>query len=1007
MNTHTVFLFSQHYTNINISKSKKIKMKKILFAILMTMTLTNVFAQERRTTVSVVSRGATVDGRVLDSESGEPLVQCSVALMSSDTTKLITGVVSGQDGSFSIKGVKKGNYIVKISFVGYHNFYHKLDISEERGSHKLGTVLLASSSIVLNQAVVTGQLKEMEMKDDTLMFNADAFKVPEGSVLEDLIRKLPGVEMEEDGTIKVNGKTVKRILVDGKEFFNNDKKMTLENIPTHIINKIKTYEKQSDFSRITGIDDGNEETVMDLSLKKGTNKGWMGDINGAYGTRDRWAGRVNARRFKEGFSTFIFGNMGNSTGRNASNGDNTNGSMGANMVFAVKNFEIGGSVNYRGSNSKSTSKTASQSYVATAAFSNSLNSNRNTNNSFNGQFKMEWKIDSLTTVVFSPSFVNGNNHSNRSGQSISFKADPYSGDVNDPLSQRYLIADSIKLNENESSSWNEGKNYNYSGNLMFNRRLGGKPWFGPGAEKGTSGRNFSVTLRGTTSENNTFNTQYTHLRYNQKDSTDITYRHTKTPTGNRDYSLGFSYSEPILRNLFAQLNYRYSYSKRYSDGDTYDFGLIDAIGEQIWNQYGQFGLDVPEEDLDKYRSDLYSRFTDNVNKTHNVDFNLRFITQILNLSAGVSTELQKQRMAYCYNALDTVATRSISRVSPNMNARFRFTRQHSLNLTYRGNSSQPNITDLFNNRDESNPMRIREGNPDLKPSFTNNFNVDYQRQWIESRQSVNARFAYSTTKNSITNCTEYNEETGGTVSHPENVDGHWNISGNVGFNTPLFTKKITFNTSTNASYNNNVSFLYKDKITTLNTVTNTNLSERVTFTLRLADIDVRANGSINWTRAKNALVESANRDTYNFRYGLSSTGNFSNGFGYSTDIEMNSRRGYATKEANTNELIWNAEISYRFLKRRATLSLQAFDILQQRSNVSRQISTNGRSDSENKFISSYYMLRFAYRLNKIGGRRQQQPDTNAGERSGQREYQREDRGERGSGGGARFRVVGR
>ena len=226
-------------------------MKKILSFLLMMLCVFAVSGQQRTTSKSS-EKGASITGRILDSETGDPLVQCSVALMSSDTTKLITGCVTSNDGSFNMKGLSKGNYIVKVSFVGYHNFFHAQNIPDNKSSQRLGTVLLTPSSILLDQAVVTGQLKEMEVKDDTLMFNADAFKVPEGSVLEDLIRKLPGVEMEEDGTIKVNGKTVKKILVDGKEFFGNDKKMTLENIPTHIINKIKTYDKQSDFSRITG-----------------------------------------------------------------------------------------------------------------------------------------------------------------------------------------------------------------------------------------------------------------------------------------------------------------------------------------------------------------------------------------------------------------------------------------------------------------------------------------------------------------------------------------------------------------------------------------------------------------------------------------------------------------------------------------------------------------------------------------------------------------------------------
>ena len=998
-------------------------MRKILaLLILMSISVSSVQAQVRQRNVSVTKGGAAVNGRVLDSESGEALVQCTVAVMSADTTKLITGTVTSEDGSFEIKNLAKGSYILKMSFVGYHNYYYKLDITETKGTRHLGAIAIAPASITLNQATVVGQLQEMEMKDDTVVYNADAFKMQEGAVVNDLIRKLPGVVIEDDGKIKVNGKELKRIMVDGKDFFRNDMKTTLENLPTNVINKLKVYDKESDFSRITGIDDGNEETVMDLTLKKGQNKGWMGDVSGAYGTRERWQGRVNARRFKEGFSTFIFGNMGNSDGRNTANGDNTNGSIGANMVFAVKDFEIGGSVQYRGSNSKNQSNATSRNMrdKENTTYSNSFNKNKNTNNNYSGNLKMEWKIDTLTTIVFTPDFSKGNSNSNRDGRSRSFYYDPYSYGIINPLDEGDLLPDSVKQNYTKSSSWNNSDNYNYHGNLMFNRRLGGKPWFGPGAEKGTSGRNFSITLSGGTSGSDAFNTNYNHVddklrdKYTRttKDATGVTYRSTVTPNSNRNYTVGFSYNEPILRNLFAQVNYRYEYSYRNSDGDTYDFGIDSVKAQILWENYGQFGLEVPEEEWGNYLSDQYSKYTKNENYTHRVEFSLRYITKLLNISAGVNMERQHQKMEYNYNMLDTIASRNISRLSPTLNARFNFGRQHTLRLSYRGNTRQPEMTDMFNNTDKSNPMNIREGNPDLKPSFTNNVQANYQRFFMETKRSINARLAYSNTLNSITNRQEYNEREGSTVTRPENIDGNWNIDGNFGFNTPFIWEKLTFNTNTSASYRRSASYYFESKrdenkkiikgTTYENEVITKNVRQNLSFSLRLEDIDIRTNGSVNWTKADNAQIPDNSRNTYNFRYGVSSTGNFSNGFGYSTDIAMNSRRGYTGDNANTNELVWNAEVSYRFLKRRATISLQAFDILQQRTDYNRRITETSISDSDNKTIYAFYMLRFQYRLTQFGDRRFRRgtPDFNAGERSAQETQPRSER----QGGGGRFRT---
>ena len=221
---------------------------------------------------------STLTGKVIDSETGEALIASTVRIMSTDTTRLVAGNATTKDGTFSVKSVRDGNYILKVSYVGYNDFYRAISVKRKdtKGNQAIGTIMMTQSSIQLTQAVVTGELKEMEMKDDTLIFNADAFKVPEGSVLEDLIKKLPGVTVE-DGTIKVNGKTVRRILVGGKEFFGNDQNMSMKNLPAEIVDKVKTYDRQSDFSRITGIDDGEEETVLDLTIKKGFQQGheWL------------------------------------------------------------------------------------------------------------------------------------------------------------------------------------------------------------------------------------------------------------------------------------------------------------------------------------------------------------------------------------------------------------------------------------------------------------------------------------------------------------------------------------------------------------------------------------------------------------------------------------------------------------------------------------------------------------------------------------------------------------
>lgn len=925
--------------------------KRTILSLILSVTTIASFAQ------------STLTGKVIDSETGEALIASTVRVMSTDTTRMIAGNATTKDGAFTIKSVKDGNYILKVSYVGYRDFFRSINVQRKanKGNISIGTILMKQNSIQLNQAVVTGELKEMEVKDDTLIFNADAFKVPEGSVLEDLIKKLPGVTIE-DGTIKVNGKTVRRILVGGKEFFGNDQNMSMKNLPAEIVDKVKTYDKQSDFSRITGIDDGEEETVLDLTIKKGFQQGWFGNIDAGYGTEKLYSGRLMLNRFSEKMQGNVLGSQ-NNTGNN---GNATTRQIGGRLMFDTDKIEFGGNFRFNYNKSHSYTKSSNQNFVRAASYSNSLNSSRNRNNNFNSDFRIEWRIDSLTTLQFQPSISTGKTKSSSGSSSATFNDDPYQNNVKDPLSQHDLISDDIKVNFNESSNWSDGDNYNLSGNLLLNRRLGGGPWFGPSAVTGSNGRNVSIRANGTLSENKNKNYNWSNVTYYQQNGReDLTFRLRNTPSNNKNYSVGLTYSEPILRNLIAQANYNYQYSKRHSDGQTYDFAEDDEKGQEIWDYYERYGSLPPY--YQDFLSDSLSRYTDNINKTHNLEFSLRYITSLLNISTGVRVEAQNQKMAYQYQGLDTIASRNISRVSPTLNARLRFSRQHTLRFTYRGNTRQPEMTDLFTLTDKSNPLNIREGNPNLKPSFTHNFNLDYNNYFQATQQSINSSFSYGTTRNSIAQRTEYNEVTGGQRSRPENINGNWNINGTIGFNTPLFWSKLSMNASTDISFNNRVSYLYQNQKTFKNNTKDMSVRERLSITLRLSNFDIRANGNFNYNKTKNLMVATGNQNTYNFNYGLSSTGNFNNGFGFSTDINMSSRRGYSSANMNTNELIWNAQVSYRFLYRKqATISLQAYDILNRRSNISRNISAESRSDRETNAIYSYVMAHFIWRFNLFG-----------------------------------------
>ena len=252
------------------------------------------------TTFSVFSqtKNITVSGRVVE-DTNEPAVQATIQLLSLPDSAYAAGVATTGNGRFTLPKVSAGKYVLKVSYIGFKNKFIPLHLYANVLNKNVGTVTLETDAIMLAEAVVTAEAPQVQVVEDTLMYNSTAYRTPEGAMLEELVKKLPGAEVDDDGNVKINGKELKKIMVDGKEFFGGDVKTGLKNLPVDMIDKLKTYDKQSDLARITGIDDGEEETVLDLTVKKGMNRGWFGNADLAYGTEDRYMARMMVNHFVE------------------------------------------------------------------------------------------------------------------------------------------------------------------------------------------------------------------------------------------------------------------------------------------------------------------------------------------------------------------------------------------------------------------------------------------------------------------------------------------------------------------------------------------------------------------------------------------------------------------------------------------------------------------------------------------------------------------------------------
>lgn len=950
-------------------------MKKLLIwtVLLLTATLST-YAQNKIVTVS---------GRVIEAGTKEPVELAAVQLLSLPDSAQVAGMTTSTQGYFSLSKQKPGKYLLKVSFIGYVTKIIPVQLTANVPAKKMGNIELATDAVMLQEAVVVAEAPQVTVVEDTLMYNSSAYRTPEGAMLEELVKKLPGAEIDDDGNVKINGKDLKKIMVDGKEFFGGDVKTGLKNLPVDMVDKLKTYDKKSDLARVTGIDDGEEETVLDLTVKKGMNQGWFGNADLGAGTKDRYTGRMMLNRFVDKTQFSIIGSANNVNDQGFSgggggprwrsnNGLNATKMLGANFATQTNKLELGSSVRYNFQDADISSINSSERFLQNGnSYSNSNNKNRNKGTNLNADFRMEWKPDTLTNIIFRPNFSYGRTNNASRSESGTFNEDPFNLIVNpnDYLNFDNLSDDPLKdirVNATNSASLSKGKSLSGNATLQVNRKLNNR------------GRN--LTFRGVFGYGDNDNDQYTQseTRYyqllNHLGGDSILYRnqYITTPTRNYNYTAQVTYSEPIAKATFLQFSYQFQY--KYSKSDKTTFDLLDypdwAIGGALPSGYESHAVDSLSKNAE-YR--YYN---------HDASVGLRFIRPKYQLNVGMSFQPQNSTLSYKKGDYMIDTTRTVFNFAPNMDLRFRFSKVSQLRFTYRGRSNQPTMENLLPITDNSNPLNIRMGNPGLKPSFAHTMRLFYNTYNAEKQRGIMTHFSFTATQNSISNSTRYNEETGGLITRPENINGNWNAFGMFGFNTALKNKKYTINTFTNVNYQNNVAFLYNQdtKNNDRNTSTGLTLGERVTGSYRNDWFEFSLNGSINYTAERNKLRPENNQEPYTYSYGASTNITMPWKMTLATNIANQSRRGYRDSSMNRDELIWNAQLAQSLLKGAATVSFEVYDILRQQSNISRSLSADMRSVSEYNGINSYCMVHFIYRLNIFGSKAAREKMMNSGRR---------------------------
>lgn len=884
--------------------------------------------------------GVDVTGTVIEEGNNEPIEQATVRLLNVKDSTMVGGVASSRNGNFTLKGIKAGSYLLHVSFVGFDPLYQPLRITGKTNPVNVGKLALSDGSIMLGEAVVIGKAPEVVVRNDTVEYNADSYKTTEGAVLEDLLKKMPGVEVDSEGKITVNGKEIKKVLIDGKEFFSDDPKVASKNLPSKMIEKVQVLDRLSDMARMTGFDDGDEETVINLTVKPGMKQGWFGNAFAGYGSDDRYEGNFMVNRFinndqitimgglnntnNMGFSDIasnMFSNMGGRRGGRsggAGNGITSSGNVGLNFSKEFNSkLTLGGNVRYSHSDNDADSRTNRTNFLPndSSTIYNELNKSNTKSDNIGADFRMEWKPDTATQIIFQPSFNYSNSHNRESGS------------FNTLTNRRDTV------NIGESNYLSDGEGYNVNARLEFSRKLN------------SEGRVFSGSLSGGVSDSYNKGLNYSNTEYflgsNPDELIDQQFRYDSKGFNYRAY---LSWVEPIGHNNFIQATYSFSQNRQESLKNSYvkeegseDYNVLDTAYSKSYrnnfiNQEASLAFKAVREKYD-YTVGM------NLSPSHSVSENF----------VGDST-LSK-------------LTRNVVNISPMIRFNYRFDKRTNLRINYRGRTTQPSMTQLQPVDDISDPLNTITGNPDLKPTYSNNLFARYQKFIPEKQTALMIMLNANYIMNDIVKKSVYVGESGRKMTTYDNVNGNYNGNLRVLFNTPLKNKKFSINSMTMASYANTNGFINEEK----NTNKNYTAMERAGIDFRSDYIDLGLNGNIRYTGAKNSLQGQNDQNTFNYGLGGTTAIYLPLDFKVESDITWSANSGYA-EGYKQKEVLWNASASKSFLKgNQATIRFKIYDILQQRSNISQTINTEYTQYSEYNTLSSYFMVHFIYRFSIFKG----------------------------------------